>query len=217
MQKTTDGGLTWNYYLPTDECQEICFLDSLNGYYTNHDPGLMKTTDGGITWQPLSIPIWDPRSLQFFNKDTGYICSSYGVVKTTDGGATFVRVDPHTTTYLRDIYFLDADTGYVVGDGGLIMKTTIGGIHVGIPEIASQNNLSVFPNPATEHLTIKIENQNLPAMVTILDLTGRSMRSMEIPPATAGFLIDISGLSKGMYMVRVAQGNNNSVRKIIKD
>jgi hypothetical protein len=71
--------------------------------------------------------------------------------------------------------------------------------------------LSVFPNPATEKITIET-----PALgdISVLNLNGRQILQQEITePATT---IDVSILKSGIYVVRVTGEKNVGVVKFIK-
>ncbi len=98
---------------------------------------------------------------------------------------------------------------YWQGGGDEIPATT--GTYVcptaGIAEVTSVL-LSVYPNPATDILTVETEATG--AVITLTDLTGRTLLTAT---ATAGkTTLNIAHLSAGTYMVRVG----NRVGKVVK-
>ena len=67
-------------------------------------------------------------------------------------------------------------------------------------EVDRSAGLTVFPNPATSHVTVVVDE---PTDVQILDLTGRVVFNATVQVSTS---IDLSTLSPGMYYVRSAAG-----------
>jgi len=79
---------------------------------------------------------------------------------------------------------------------------------VDITEI-DENEVNVYPNPATT--VINIDNAE-GAQISVYDLSGRMVSSVN--SASANQTIDASNLAKGMYIVRIANGNNVITKKV---
>jgi hypothetical protein len=73
------------------------------------------------------------------------------------------------------------------------------------------NSLLISPNPASDFLRILGIEQ--PSSVTILDLKGQIVLSKKIDSHES---IAISGLSKGVYIVKITNANRTFERKLIK-
>ena len=74
-------------------------------------------------------------------------------------------------------------------------------------------NISIYPNPAYEQITITA-NSNI-TNITITDLLGQAVLTRHISSTTAE--INMTGLSPGIYFVTVTNENKNKVvRKIVK-
>ena len=73
------------------------------------------------------------------------------------------------------------------------------GFPVGIFEPGEQPNFEIYPNPATANLTIEMENDELNP-VRIFTITGQLI--LEHKPASKLFVLNVSDLSPGMYLVR---------------
>ncbi|MEM9023064.1 MAG: PKD domain-containing protein [Bacteroidota bacterium] len=100
-------------------------------------------------------------------------------------------------------------------DARQICKTVVV-VVVGIPELPGLENLTVYPNPARNNVYVAA-NLNVPTDLTIelLDLTGRVLNSIRKPGAmTFEQPIDITGLARGTYLVRVNNGQESIVKKI---
>ena len=78
----------------------------------------------------------------------------------------------------------------------------------GINEVA-EGEVNVYPNPATT--VINIDNAE-GAQISVYDLSGRMVSNVN--SASANQTIDASNLAKGMYIVRIANGNNVITKKV---
>ena len=78
----------------------------------------------------------------------------------------------------------------------------------GINEVA-EGEVNVYPNPATT--VINIDNAE-GAQISLFDINGRMISN--INSASANQTIDASNLAKGMYIVRIANGNNVITKKV---
>ena len=72
--------------------------------------------------------------------------------------------------------------------------------------------LSLYPNPATD--IVNINTSVSVDQVRLYDLTGRKM--MEANPNKENFDLDVTGLSKGVYLVKLNAGNKEATTKLIK-
>ena len=79
---------------------------------------------------------------------------------------------------------------------------------VGVNEIAA-GEISVYPNPATN--VIYVANAE-GAQVSVFDMNGRMVNCVE--SASAYQAIDASSLAKGMYIVRIVDGQNVTTKKV---
>jgi hypothetical protein len=86
-------------------------------------------------------------------------------------------------------------------------------VFVGIKE-QQQSSFSVFPNPATDKITIEIAACHAPSQLSMMNLNGEEVltRSL-IKPKTQ---IDISNLSGGVYFVRLTNDKTVEVGKFVK-
>lgn len=81
----------------------------------------------------------------------------------------------------------------------------------GIEQINEQNDVKVWPNPATDELTIETPDF---ATIQISDIRGQIIRiSNETSLRT---IVDLKGLAEGIYIISVKTQNGLVVRKIVK-
>jgi chitodextrinase len=115
-----------------------------------------------------------------------------------------ITVNPGTNTIK---YQYDAgNTGYINVD---YIQISIG---TGIGPVDKNNTLNIFPNPATNQITI--ENAALNSEVLIYSVDGKNVLQHKIEN-TGSVKINVSMLRKGFYLVTVLQKNNKTVKEII--
>lgn len=83
----------------------------------------------------------------------------------------------------------------------------------------SDIRVNLFPNPATDFIQIDIValkplNENI--TISLLDLTGRSIRTEQFPFGQSHITLNIQSLSPGAYLLMVSSGNTLSLNKFIK-
>ena len=115
-------------------------------------------------------------------------------------GATLAITPASTTTY------------YVRGEGCGTVTTcaqvTVTVVPVGVNEVATVT-FSVFPNPATDVLTVNAD-QNLEGFsFEVMDITGRVLSKTQLNGQTS--TINITDLAKGNYIYKIADKNNQLV------
>jgi hypothetical protein len=75
-------------------------------------------------------------------------------------------------------------------------------------------NFEFYPNPATNQITLKVDNQLLGSIYTICDNTGKSVLNGYILSEQS--VIDLGYLSKGLYLLSIGENLERTV-KVIKE
>lgn len=81
-------------------------------------------------------------------------------------------------------------------------------------DLVSIANVSIFPNPANDFVTLQLENieEGTIAQVRIFELTGKQVFNMQ---STSNLqTIDVSQFAKGMYVIHVNTATENFVQKL---
>lgn len=111
------------------------------------------------------------------------------------------------------VQITDISTGrYPNGYGPFgIMEPTISGSNspISVEEFESISDIDIYPNPVNDILNIE-SDESLINTVEIFDIYGRMV--LNIKPKCNYFTVDISGLTKGMYMIRI---NTEVVKRIV--
>ncbi|MEO6037367.1 MAG: T9SS type A sorting domain-containing protein [Saprospiraceae bacterium] len=142
---------------------------------------------------------------------TGKVGTMFGSSYSNDGGLNWTVFS--TTSGVYAPKFLNSITGWA---GGLSIGVP-GNFHGGIykfagltsgvhnPETGKEIFFNAYPNPAGRDLTVHIANAGNDALkISILDLHGRTVFANEYAQPGEFFLrpIDLSGLSKGLYVLK---------------
>lgn len=94
---------------------------------------------------------------------------------------------------VSDMFFLDIDDLMVTGDAV-----------VGIENVGNVS-MSVYPNPASDMLTVSAEGLN---KVEVLDITGR------VVATSTTNTVDLKSLSNGSYIVRVVTNEGTAIERV---
>lgn len=216
MYKSTDGGNTWNSILDLEQNENINsfdFWDENNGLFVGNNSVSYKTTNGGVTWNPVSITYGDYNIVRFYNSETGYVLNNEGTIyKTANGGTTWGYV---TNTRARSLVLVN-EYIFTAGFYGAIYRS-----YTGIPFLNVKNSnqieeLTVYPNPTTGFLNIKLNNSQLSSLI-LYNMDGIAY----YPYFTSDegqLRVNLSHLPSGIYILRVnfKNGETASERIILK-
>ncbi|MDF2438565.1 MAG: hypothetical protein K0Q95_2941 [Bacteroidota bacterium] len=124
-----------------------------------------------------------------------------------------------TTTSAAFYYFYDwkvQTPSQVCTSPRIPVTATVTGV-TGIAESSMNGVAVVYPNPATDNLTVKLNSSvNGKVVVTIVDLAGR-MISEGSYNSNDQIQMNISALSKGAYMIKVSTDTAQSVQRFVKN
>ena len=79
-------------------------------------------------------------------------------------------------------------------------------IDTGFNYINSSSDISVYPNPTTNTITIAIKNIGTNSIATLYDMQGRELKMQKLNAQHTQ--INLQGLSEGNYVLKVFDGEN---------
>ena len=87
----------------------------------------------------------------------------------------------------------------------------------GLDELTSDLNVNLYPNPATNFVTIEIFDKLNSGKLTleILNSIGQVVESKSIDNAKEQVIMDVYNFSKGLYLVRVSSDNMYITKKLL--
>jgi hypothetical protein len=188
-----------NYFTAMNTDINTLNYDSVNVNFwwicdgSNNNYGeIYYSTDSGVNWTQASVPL--PK---FYNQSTwtsiNVSLPAFAHQSTLRFGFRFVNKTSMNAS----------DPAFGIDDIS-ITATTFTGIH---NPTSSSNQLTVYPNVATEYISVCNAGKN----AVIIDMNGKAVMGVSSGKNCAH--TDISQLSQGVYAVRTAEGN---VKRFIK-
>ena len=86
---------------------------------------------------------------------------------------------------------------------------------LGINEF-NDNSISVYPNPTKDILNISNSNQSFINAIEVTDINGRLVKSQKFSNVN-DIQVNISDLSKGVYMLKAVSDKGTVIKKIVKE
>jgi photosystem II stability/assembly factor-like uncharacterized protein len=136
--KTTNSGLNWIQSIPfgsgVNSFQGLHFVSSDTGWVSSTDAlggGLWRTTNGGINWEQQLGASFQPNSIFFLNKDTGWTASQNTILYFTSNSGLNWSTRHDFTASLKDVFFATKDTGWLISGASPtgLLKTINSGIN----------------------------------------------------------------------------------------
>ncbi|MFA4852248.1 MAG: T9SS type A sorting domain-containing protein [Bacteroidales bacterium] len=192
----------------TDTAFNIKILDTLD---INVDPLSFKVLSAS---HPYTFTMRSHGIVEFLFMDILLPDSSTN--ETLSHGFVKYAVCPKTDLHIRDKIY---NTAYIYFDYNPAVTTNTTITTVLIPMLTYQTSidggfLNIYPNPATNELTIELTNLNTKLKFEIINLNGQTLYSSSIEKKG---VIDISHLPNGFYLVKLSTDKTNIVKKFIKE
>ncbi|MCX6294554.1 MAG: T9SS type A sorting domain-containing protein [Bacteroidetes bacterium] len=148
----------------------------------------------------------------FFTIERSLNAFDYEELSNVDGAGNSIRVLNYSTTDFSPFnglsYYRLKQTDF---DGNHTYSRTV--------SINTTNNLNVgnvFPNPATDKLTVEFNNQKMEQVqVKVFNCLGEQMY-FNTKKSESNLIIDLSGFSDGIYMLQIDRGEKKYQQKFIK-
>ncbi len=83
-------------------------------------------------------------------------------------------------------------------------------------DFISDKGLFIYPNPTTDNIIIKVKGYENKSNLQLYDISGSIILSRIIKPNQVSINLDVHELPKGMYYVKLHQGNNIYSSKFVK-
>jgi hypothetical protein len=78
-----------------------------------------------------------------------------------------------------------------------------------------EHNLSVYPNPVMDRLTIELNSDNI-SIINVFNISGQNVISRQVGANSGKVNIDVANLNSGVYFIQVISGNQTTTQKLIK-
>ncbi|WP_281298529.1 YCF48-related protein [Flavobacterium limnophilum] len=225
IYQTTNGGVNWTPQY-TDNTPggflAIQFTDLNHGWVVGQNGKIIKTNNGGTDWIEIVnsgiTADYKCKSLYFLNATTGWIGTSTDgptnityVLHTTDGGASWSTQDPLTYNPYS-IFFWDENTGWLTSDDNKIAHYSN---PLGIKENLVSKYLTIYPNPNSGTFYFNLKKTDSKIQIEILNLSGQKIYEASKTEKQTSNEINFAPQSKGVYLIKINDGENSYSEKII--
>jgi hypothetical protein len=188
-----------------------------NSIFAGTNYGIYKSINDGATWSVSNNGLIHDTTNAFIVHGTNIFAgTNNGVFISKDDGNNWIAVNSGLidSTYHGYITSLaiKGDTIYAGTWGQGVWKRSLSQM-TGIEELKNNaSNISVYPNPATNNFTIESLQK---ATIEILNTQGQTIFQQQLQQGKSD--IDISGLAKGVYIVRLKSNDKTAVTRIVKE
>lgn len=209
--------------------------DGIGGVTYSEDTDSIKVIKTSVPFSitsPNTIGIvWETETTQTITwnvaeTDTGQINTpNVNIILSLDGGATFIdtlaKNVPNNGSYTFTVPNTPALKArvWVEGAGNIFFDINDKDFKISTPTGIVQNNLdqqiAVFPNPATNQISVKINGSGM-FTVKLLNMLGQALLIQEVP-AGRNTNIDLSGLASGVYIIEVENESGRGISKFVKE
>ncbi len=136
------------------------------------------------------------------------------------------------TTYLYDIedslvYFVEDPSGDIYSliftgfggsaNGDYIFTKELVGSSVSVEEVESNQVLALYPNPASEQITLSYATSNSELSIALFDITGKQVynQQLNVVPGLNQEIISVSHLPAGIYQLSLITNQSITTQKLI--
>ncbi|WP_415328389.1 T9SS type A sorting domain-containing protein [Chryseobacterium sp. MMS23-Vi53] len=231
--KTINGGTSWTEItaglqglsLPNIALSLVQNPLNMNQYTMAASNGIYTSTDSGNTWTKIydgmihKVEHSTKQNGQIIAITNSYLDTLPRVVYTNDNGANWQTKNAstyfNTTVIDGTARFVNPTTAevYLTTNSLGIIKDIINFSTLGTTDpVITKDDISIYPNPASDVINIKFGKNTPKFKATLYSAAGQLILT-----ANDKNIIDISGLTKGVYLLKIDQENDSTiVKKIIK-
>ncbi|GAA3998542.1 delta-60 repeat domain-containing protein [Hymenobacter fastidiosus] len=132
-------------------------------------------------------------------------------------GAIFIGDDVLTATVLQPAdnkIIVYGSFRSVAGQPRIGLARLTNSIASSIRAAAAALPLEVYPNPTRQHLTVAVPVAATALQATLLDLTGRAVRTWTLPARQAEAQLDLGAVAAGVYVLRIPTAAGTYQQKV---
>ncbi len=181
-----------------------------------YGPSIIFDTDT-LIHQPLTF---DPMFIVKYDENLNVICATFLESGGDDNNA--IATDNFGNAYIAGDFAVNP---FIVGTDSFtltgtelffVAKYNCSGTTVSNSEIRNPNfEITIYPNPATNNLTITFAEPQKNTTIKILNLLGETVNSEQLIVNSKSATIDVSDVAQGMYFVQITDETKNSITKKI--
>ncbi len=227
---TQDGGSNWTdisagipnrwvtKVLASRENQSTAYL-TLSGYRFGQNVGhVYKSTDLGNSWVDIStslpdIPVNDIEQDSFGNI---FIATDVGVMASKDEGENWIVLGENLPSAVVSDLFIHEGSQFLFAAtyGRSIYKIDISNNIMNIDGNLFPSEVKIYPNPASEMVTISLKNSSEKAKISMFDVMGRLVKQIGFENKKE-IHFSVADLQAGIYYLKISEGEKQATQKLI--
>ena len=195
--------------------QNLLYINNGAGLFSSISTNLQQTFFGKNAFADLDND--GDQDLLIVGSQAGGLPNIFNIVYRNDGNNTFVQTQILGGEYIADCVIADFN-----GDGlkDIIIQGFADDTNVywntstvlGISEqIVNNNSIIFYPNPAKDFINLILKDESL---ITIYNSVGQIVFTKKMN--SNDFIIDISNLTNGVYIIKLNENGNSKTAKFIK-
>lgn len=173
---TINSGASWTNQTSNtgEDLEGVWFINDSTGWAVGTAGEIIFTEDYGTTWTAqTSGTTEDMMDVEFVNDTTGWAVGTAGtVLKTIDAGQNWVAETSGTTEDIISITMISETLGWYAGTNGVVYIYSFSPPN-SIAENEFNMNVSVYPIPTSDYLTIELDEIVSNLKVELFDISGR--------------------------------------------
>ena len=83
--------------------------------------------------------------------------------------------------------------------------------------MALESQINVYPNPSNGKFNIEVPQSFNIALLSVCDLMGKEIYSQNFSGQNSKYLLDLNGLSKGIYLLKIESKDQTVSKKLLID
>ncbi|MCZ4317368.1 T9SS type A sorting domain-containing protein [Aequorivita viscosa] len=227
---TQDGGSNWTdastgvpnrwvtKVLASREDPNTVYL-TLSGYRFGEDVGhVYKSNDLGNNWFDISsslpdIPVNDLEQDSFGNL---FVATDVGVLATNDEGVNWTVLGENLPSVVVTDLFIHEGSQFLFAAtfGRSSYKIDISDDILNLNENSFSSEVKVFPNPASEMVTVSLKNNSEKASLIVYDVMGRLVKQQDFK-GEKELRLSVENLQPGIYYLKISEGKKQTTKKLI--
>jgi len=196
-----------------------CLATSSGNLFAGTGSGVFLSTNNGTSWMPVNTGLTDLNVLCLAATDTTVFAGTWfdGVFLSENNGETWAPVNPRLRAPPVLSFDFSATDIFAGTRGSGVWRCPIDSLSIDskAPEltVASADQLSLFPNPTNNQITIQTMAPG-DYFMEIFSMSGQSIYSRNFLGISTR--IDLSSFQKGIYIITISSEDFVTTEKIIR-
>jgi photosystem II stability/assembly factor-like uncharacterized protein len=193
---------------------------TFSGYRYGEDFGhIFKSTDAGLSWEDISgnlpdVPVNDIEKDAWGNL---FVATDIGVLSSYDDGLSWEPLGfGMPSVVVTDLHMHEpSETMYAATYGRSAYKIDISGNILNTGNLNTLNDIRLYPNPASESVTLSIPSFTSDYVINIFDQTGRKVFTKKCSNAGIVHQVPLDNFTSGIYFVSIKAGEKQVIKKLL--